>query len=403
MATNTEVYNIKIASYDRTPKDLAKWKTAMKAAEDPIYPDRSKLMNLYHDIMLDGHLSAVIEKRILNLLNTPIHFQTKGKQNDLITDLIDTEAFENMLRYIIEAKFFGYSLMWVDITQPGVNKPRVKLIDRRHVEPTRHIYKYKESDSLNAGIDYTLPPYPAYTMTAGRADDLGLLLKCAPYVLIKRGNFSDWATFAEIFGMPLRVFKYPQHNPAAKTEMEKVAENTGSAAAIVMSDQNKAEFVENKTTQSGKGVHESLADWCNNEISKIVLGNTMTTDAQGGNYKGEVHQDSEDAIFEADRRGALRILNTQGYDLCQIHGYNPGDGLFSYVESDSIELKDRIDIDKKLNEIVEMEPTYFYEKYGVPVPKGGAKLKEVQPTSQPGQEKNLSEPERRQKRWSFFD
>lgn len=378
MATKAAEYSIKIASYDRTSKDIGKLKTIIKSAEDPDYPDRSKLMHLYHDLMLDGHLTAVIEKRILNLLNTPIIFQAKGKENELVADLIESAAFENMLRYIIESRFFGFSLMWVDITQPGVKKPVVKLIDRRHVEPSLHVYKYKESDTAKNGIDYTLPPYPPYTLTAGREDDLGLLLKCAPYVLYKRGNVGDWATFCEIFGMPIRVFKYPAHNPKAKEELETVAEETGAAASIVMSDNNKLEFVENKTTSSGKGVHETFADWCNNEISKIVLGNTMTTDAQGGNYKGEVHQNSEDNIFEADRRFALRILNTQVHDLLLLHGYNPGDGSFVYVDEDSTSIKDRIDIDLKLNQAVVIDPEYFYERYNIPMPKGGAKSRNVE-------------------------
>ena len=83
----------------------------------------------------------------------------------------------------------------VDITLPGTNDPKVKLIDRRHVVPPLHIYKYKESDSNNAGIDYTEGNLPKYTLTAGMPKDLGLLLKCAPYVLLKRGDVSDWATF----------------------------------------------------------------------------------------------------------------------------------------------------------------------------------------------------------------
>ena len=377
MAAKTNEIQIKISSYDRTSKDINKWKQALKAAEDPDYPDRSKLMNLYHDIMLDGHLTAITEKRILNILNTPLTFQVKGKENDLVTKLIGTEAFENLLRYIVESRLYGFSLCWVDITQPGVTKPNIKLIDRRHVEPSRHIYKYKDSDSLNAGIDYNLPPLSNYVLTAGREDDLGLLLKCAPYVIYKRGDIGDWATFCEIFGMPLKVGKFPSHDTNARKELNDAMDQAGAANSITMPDTCSIDFVENKTTQSGKGVHETFADWNNNEMSKIILANTMTVDAQGGNYKGEVHQDSEDSIFEADRRFVLRILNTKGYELLGLHGYNPGDGLFSYIDEDSTPIGERITVDEKVNNIVEVDPEYYYDRYNVPRPKGGAKLKSV--------------------------
>ena len=103
---------IKLQGYNRTPKDLSHWKQALQAAEDPDYPDFAPLMNLYHDIGIDGHLTGITEKRILNILNSEIIFSEDGKENDLINDLMESEAFEQMLRYIIESKFYGYSLCW---------------------------------------------------------------------------------------------------------------------------------------------------------------------------------------------------------------------------------------------------------------------------------------------------
>jgi len=410
MATKAPEVILKKSSYDRTSKDITKWKNALKAAEDPDNPDRSKLMDLYHDLMLDGHLTSITEKRILNITNLPIVWQTgTGKENVLITDLLETEAFDNLLRLIIESRYYGYSLAWVDITQPGTNKPNTKLIDRRHVEPNRHIYKYKQSDSLNAGIDYTLPPLSNYVLTAGREDDLGLLLKCAPYVLWKRGDIGDWATFAEVFGSPTRKGKYPSGDLNSKQELTDSMEEAGSSNAFIIPDTCDIDLVQNTTSTSGKGVHESFADFLNNEMSKIVLGNTMTTDAQGGNYKGEVHENSQQGIFDSDKKFILRILNSTFWTLLEMHGYNPADGKFTVLESDNIALKDRIGIDKELNDIIDMEPEYFYEKYGVPVPKGGAKMKTAVETGQaPSQktESKLSDIEPRPIRrglFNFFD
>lgn len=243
-------------------------------------------------------------------------------------------------------------------------------------------------------------------LTAGRADDLGLLLKCAPYVIWKRGDVGDWTTFAEIFGMPLKVGKFPSHDSNARKELNEAMEVAGAANSITMPDTCSIEFVQNTTSQTGKGVHGTLADWLNGEISKIILGNTMTTDAEGGNYKGEVHQDSEAGIFKADRRFVLRILNSTFWELLQMHGYNPGEGSFHYIDEDNTPVKDRISIDKELNNIIEMDPGYYYEKYGVPVPKGGAKLKSVQAadTQSAINEKKLSDPPlRRTRLFDFFD
>ena len=42
----------------------------------------------------------------------------------------------------------------------------------------------------------------------GGDDDLGILLRAAPFVIYKRGGFGDWAQFVELFGMPQRIGKY---------------------------------------------------------------------------------------------------------------------------------------------------------------------------------------------------
>lgn len=393
---------IKLQGFNRQPKDLSHWKQALKAAEDPDYPDFSPLQNLYHDITLDGHLTAVTEKRILKVLNAGIIFSDDGKENDLINDLIETEAFELLLRNIIESRLYGHSLSWVDITMPGKNDPKVKLIDRRHVVPPLHIYKYRDSDSNNAGINYTEAPLCNYVLATGRDKDLGLLLKCAPYVLLKRGDVSDWATFAEIFGMPLRKGKYPAHNPQARKELIEAMGEMGSASSLAIPDTSDIEFVQNTTSTSGKGIHESFADFCDKQMSKIILGNTLTTDAEGGKYKGDIHAESEEEITLADRRFVLRVLNNQFWNLLEIHGYKPGNGGFKYPKQDKTPLKERFEIDKGLNDIIEMPPEYLYEKYDVPVPAGGAKLK--QPKEPVPAKEELSDNGSRKKRlFGFFE
>lgn len=391
---------IKLQSYNRQPKDLSNWKQALQAAEDPDYPDFSPLQNLYHDIMLDGHLTSVTEKRILKILNAGIVFSGDGKENELIDNLMETEAFEQLLRNIIESHLYGHSLSWCDITLPGKKAPEVELIDRRHVVPPLHIYKYRDSDNNNSGIDYTQPPLWNYVLATGRKKDLGLLLKCAPYVLLKRGDVSDWATFAEIFGMPLRKGTYPAHNPQARKELIEAMDVMGSASSVAVPEGSNIEFVQNTTSTSGKGIHESFADWCDKQMSKTILTNTLTTDAEGGKYKGDVHADSEKEVKKADLRFVLRVLNDRFKELLELHGYHPGKGRFKLPEEDTKPNKETFEVDKGVSEIVEVEPEYWYDKYKIPVPKSGAKLK--QPKEPASKSKQLSDEPRKNRSFRFF-
>ena len=61
----------------------------------------------------------------------------------------------------------------------------------------------------------------------GEARELGELLKCAFYVLLKKGDFSDWANYIEIFGMPMIVTKYDTYDEKTKAQLTKMMEEAG--------------------------------------------------------------------------------------------------------------------------------------------------------------------------------
>ena len=56
----------------RFGKDISDYTAAIRAAENVDYPQRSRLYDLYEDIMLDTHLTSVIEKRRAAALCSPI-------------------------------------------------------------------------------------------------------------------------------------------------------------------------------------------------------------------------------------------------------------------------------------------------------------------------------------------
>lgn len=62
--------------------DIGDYMTALKAAENVDFPCWSKLYDIYEDILTDGHLSAVIQKRKSPILNTPIEFKRNGKVDE---------------------------------------------------------------------------------------------------------------------------------------------------------------------------------------------------------------------------------------------------------------------------------------------------------------------------------
>lgn len=369
------IQQIDIRPIVRTRQDIATWRQALLTAENVYFPKRTLLYNLYYDLLLDAHLSAVIDKRKLAVINTQITYTENGKENDKITKLIQGPWFIKMLSDLLDSKFWGFSLIEFQFLPDEIIPD---LIPRKHVMPEKsYVLKY-ESDVQ--GLNYNEPPYCNYTISAGEPKDLGLMLKAAQYVIMKRGGFGDWAQFAEIFGMPFRKFTYEDYNEAARQQLEFAAKESGSCAYAIIPKGADIEFIENNSTGSND-LYKSLIQACNSELSKLILGQTLTTEQgdKGARSLGDVHEDIEQQYHLADRLFVKNILNYQFKQLLQIHGYITTDeGEFDFLDMDAIDLTDRISIDTAVAKMVPISDDYFYDKYGIPKPENYDELKAKQ-------------------------
>ena len=117
------LHKIEVRPYNRTEQDIPNWRRAIQSAESQI-PRRSLLYNLYADVDLDGHVEAVTGKRRDPIKAANWQFVDKeGTPVDTVNDLIDSVGFDDLLDEIMNAKFWGYSMMeptfWQDQTAAG--------------------------------------------------------------------------------------------------------------------------------------------------------------------------------------------------------------------------------------------------------------------------------------------
>ena len=356
------IRRIEITQNKRSAQDIDSWRNAIKSAESTFFPRRTLLYDLYLEILLDGHLSAVIEKRKLSVINTPLQFIADGKINEEITSLVCTENFMLLLAYILDSKMWGHSLIELSFEE-GFLTP--SLIPRKHVVPERGIIIKRQSDS--EGFSYRQFPFTNYLLEVGENNSLGLLMKAAQYIIYKRGGFGDWAQYCELFGMPFRVAKYDGYDEKTRTDLETALEAAGSAAYIVIPKEADLNFIQNNT-QGSAILYDMLVDSCNKEMSKLILGQTMTTEASGAYAQAKVHQEVEAEIHFADKLFVKNVLNDKLIPLLRIHGFDVGNGKFIYHENENIDKKARLEMDLKLAEKIKIDDSYFYETYNIPQP-----------------------------------
>jgi hypothetical protein len=372
----TLVTKIEVREVYRDVKDIRTWRLAMRYAESKNNPCRQPLYDLYSDIMLDAHLASLVNKRINAVINHPLKFTNiKGEIED-ITKMVHTESFLHVVTELLLAKFWGYTLLEMDF-KSDLNTISGTLIDRRHVKPEYQLVVKYPMDM--EGIRYDKPPYKDYVLAAGKPDDLGLLLQAAPLVLYKRGVLADWAQFAEIFGMPFRKGKYDGYDESARRKLEDAIKNAGSAAWAIIPEGTDIEFVPSNSSGSA-ALYDDLRNACNNELSVLILGQTLTTEQgeRGARSLGEVHHEVQEMLHSEDRIFIMHVLNEKLIPLLQLHGYNTQDGEFVFDEIETLDTKESLEIDLMIAQQVPVDDDYFYEKYGVPRPKQYETLKQLQ-------------------------
>ncbi|MDD2870095.1 MAG: DUF935 domain-containing protein [Neomegalonema sp.] len=140
----------------------------------------------------------------------------------------------------------------------------------------------------------------------------GLARAAAWSWLFKNYVLKDWITYVEVHGQPLRVGKY--HEGATEKDKEillRAVANIGSDAAAIMPQSMLIEFVEaTKGGGAGADLYERFANWLDRQVSKAVLGQTLTTEVSGGSLAAaRVHDEVRRDIMRADARQLASSLN----------------------------------------------------------------------------------------------
>lgn len=363
---------IKITQPRRFGVGIQEWKNAITSAENVDYPQRARLLDIYADMMLDAHLASVIEKRRSNITSAPIIFlKADGTTDERLCEMIEAPWFDKFLKDVLDAKFYGFSLFQFDTDAEGW--PTCQLVRRKHVDPVRRLILAEQYDQTGTSFDdfYNL-------LFVGDPYDLGMLVKAARYVIYKNNDIGDWAEFAEIFGMPIREYTYDATDEDSRRRMLEDASSQGSAQVYIHPEGTSLNLIESGGKTGSLDIYKGLADFCNAELSKLFLGNTLTTQAgdTGTQALGTVQKKSEDMILREDRKYVLNVLNYHMADTFAALGFDTKGGKFQYEESEDDDLEKQLRIVQGLSGMgLDIDEDFLYEKFGVKKPEASSKEK----------------------------
>lgn len=271
----------------------------------------------------DPHYLSVMGTRKRAVAQLEINVESASDEThdvenaDFVRSWLRREELEDEIFDILDAIGKGFSvteIVW-DMSERQWWPARLKRRDQRWFEFDR-----EDGETLylrgNDGPE-ELWPYKYVTHFVAAKSGLpirgGLARALSWCYLFKNYDLKDWVTYIEIHGQPLRVGKY--HSGATEADKEvllRAVANIGSDAAAIIPMNMVIEFVEAAKSGGGSGtdIYEKLANWLDKQMSKAVLGQTLTTEVSGGSLAAaRVHDDVRRDIMRADARQLASALN----------------------------------------------------------------------------------------------
>ena len=316
----------------RVRQDVGKWRDALNRAEAVFYPDRTNLYNIYADTLLDTHLTSVLTTRKINVLGKPFQVvDAAGKEDPKLTKLLRRPWFRQACEYALDSKFWGHSLMEFGTPVDG-EFHKVSLIDRQYVFPEAGLVR--TMPGMVSGTDYRHDPqFAPWVLEVGSRRDLGLLLKASPWVIWKLLTVGAWANFVEMFGAPYRAL-VGDFDEKLMGDYNQMMAEMGEAAYGIFPGGTDFKFV---TAPNSTGqVYDTYIERANSELSKLILGQTMTTDNGSSRSQSEVHERVANAYERDDAKWLAEWINEELLPFLLIHGYPLAGYEFRFDESESL-------------------------------------------------------------------
>ena len=261
---------------------------------DTVLKKTGKTIEAYRELKNDAHIWSCIQSRKSGLLSLDFKLFANGGKDSVVKEIeyiLNRLDLNRIEREILEAPLFGY--------QPMEIIWEVKKGKRNLIVPVDFIAKPQEwfffdgerklrykKQGVPDGVE--VPEHKiinvvyegSYFNPYGNA----LLQKCYWPVVFKNGSLKFWVNFTEKFGMPILMGHYGRGG--SQEDADKLADALAALiedSVIVAPEDINLELHE-AGKSSSSALYRDLIKFCNAEISKAILSQTLTTELDMGSY-----------------------------------------------------------------------------------------------------------------------
>ncbi len=271
----------------------------------------------------DSHYLGVLGTRKRSVSQIPIRVEAASEDAkhvahaDIVRSWLKRDTLQAELRDILDGVGKGISF-----TEIIWDSSEGQWLPLRLEWRTQRWFNFSPTDLetpmlRDAGCDQPLPMFKficaKFQAKSGLAVRSGIARVAAWNWMWKKFTEKDWAIFSQVYGQPIRIGKY---NAGATEEQQnkllQAVTNIAADCAAIIPESMIIEFIESKGADKSAANYEARCKYLDQQTSKLVLGQTATTDAiAGGHAVGKEHREVQKDIEASDAKDLSAILNAQ--------------------------------------------------------------------------------------------
>lgn len=341
---------------------------------DIVLRKQGKDVKIYRELFCDPHVFACIQSRKAGVLSLEWEINRgldRTKDAELVEDLLKKLDIHKLINDILDATLFGFQpieIIWKKIGNYVLPIELKAKPSEWFCFDEENLLKFRTKEHY---WGEELPPKkflcpqnnPSYDNPYGER----VLSRVFWPVTFKKGGLKFWVVFTEKYGIPHLIGKHPRG--ATKEETDNLAdllEEMIQDAIAVIPDDSSVEIQEANKSSSAE-IFEKLIDKMNSEISKAILGQTLTTEigATGSYAASNTHMAVRQDIIDADKKLVEKTINQLIQWIYEINFANAEVPVFELYEPEDVDLtlaqRDKILYDTG----VKFTKEYFIKTYGL--------------------------------------
>ena len=357
-------------------RSLNYYSLAMSYLPDPdiVLKKQGKDMKVYKELLCDSHVFACVQSRKAGVLSLEWEINRGLDKDETAEKVIETIKKLDIYKFIndiLDATLFGFQpieIIWGRVDNLVLPIELKAKPSEWFCFDDENQLKFRTKEHY---FGEELPPKkflcpqtnPSYENPYGERT----LSRVFWPVTFKKGGLKFWVIFTEKYGIPHLIGKHPRG--ASEEETDRLAgllEQMVQDAIAVIPDDSSVEIQEANKSSSAE-IFEKLMDKMNAEISKAILGQTLTTEvgSTGSYAASNTHFAVRQDIIDADKKMVEKTINKLIQWIYEINFSNKDIPVFEMFEVEDIDLG-LAQRDKILSETgVKFTKDYFIKNYGL--------------------------------------